>query len=89
MADNVAHAVASPSESALKLRGEREKSDGKGSCNAAAMSHSSNVSCVLLAGESPVLRQLDKQLQELISDLIETAEFKGKQVYTSLLSFHS
>ncbi len=36
-----------------------------------------------------MLQQLDKQLQELISDLIETAEFKGKQVYTSLLSFHS
>ena len=35
---------------------------------------------VLLAGESPVLQQLDTQLQEVISELIETAEFKGKQV---------
>ena len=33
-----------------------------------------------------MLQQLDKQLQELISDLIETAEFKGKQVCYTLLS---
>ena len=32
------------------------------------------------SGQSPALQQLPKELQDLVSELIEEAEFKGKQV---------
>ena len=39
-----------------------------------------DVSSVCCSGQSPALQQLPKELQNLVSELIEEAEFKGKQV---------
>jgi len=35
------------------------------------------------AGQCPALQQFDKHLQDLVSELIEEAEFKGKQVFNA------
>lgn len=37
------------------------------------------------AGSSQALQQFDKQLQDLAAELIESAEFKGKQVSCAVL----
>ena len=38
---------------------------------------------LICAGQCPALQQFDKQLQELILELVEEAEFKGKQVFNA------